>query len=918
MTLAPIAPTYRGIPSDELIEDFRLACTSRAMDDREISLQKQSRVFFQISGAGHEALLLGLARSLRPGYDWFFPYYRDSALMLGLGATPRQLLLQAVGSAEDPASGGRQMPAHWGDVGRNVVTQSSATGSQCLPAVGCAEASRYIVRRDLPGCTAQGDELTYVSLGEGATSEGEFWESLNTACRQHLPVLYVVADNGYAISVRAEDQAPAPVSELVAGFRGLAITPIDGRDYFESRTKGAAAIARVRAGEGPGLLHARVTRPYSHSAADTQSKYRSIEELADEVEHDPITLFEHELIEGGVLSTEEAAAIRAQANADVAAAARSALAAARPDPATVRDHLYELPDVGPEGDPGTTGDAVPFGEAIRRTLHERMAADERIRVFGEDVADAPETLLPTVEGKGGVFGTTAGLQRDFGAARCYNTPLAEANIVGRAVGQALRGLRPAPEIQFFDYVWPAMHQIRTEAATIRWRSNGAFSCPMVLRIPIGGYLTGGAIWHSQCGESIFTHIPGLLVAFPSRARDAAGLLRTAFEANDPVLFLEHKHLLRQPYTVDPFPDPSYRIPFGKAAVVRPGTDLTLVTYGATVQKCVVAAQQLDASVEIIDLRTLSPWDREAVAESVRKTHRAVVVHEDVLTSGFGAEVAAFIGDECFGDLEAPVRRVAAVDAWVGYEPTLENAILPQVDDIVAAAQSVLGRRPPSRRPPVAGPGDEVIPFNAIRRRTAEHMTRSLATSAHALISTECDFTAVDGERRAAGLTYLPYVLEAAACALRDFPRVNASVGDRELLIHPDVNIGIAVDLDHEGLVVPVIRHADRLDVAGLADAVADLAGRARTKRLTADDMAGGTFTVTNPGPAGTFLSTPVINQPQVAILSTDGVRKRPVERGGGIYVRPIGMLSLAFDHRAFDGAYAAAFVARVRELLEDG
>ena len=562
----PPTTTFRGLPIDEVLDDLRTAYVSRFLDDREIALQKQSRVFFQISGAGHEALLLGLARHLRPSYDWFFPYYRDRALLLGLGATPTEILLQAVGSADDPASGGRQMPCHWGHRTLNVVTQSSPTGSQCLPAVGCAEASRYISRRDLPGCRAFGDELTYVSLGEGATSEGEFWESLNTACTLALPILFVVADNGYAISVPASEQSPAPVAELVSGFRGLQVYPLDGCDYFEVRDQAPDIIAGVRAGLGPALIHARVTRPYSHSSADTQSKYRPPEELAAEIAGDPITQLEHALIAGGVITDEQAAELREEARQTVAAAARTALAAPRPDPATVTDHVTALPVVSAAAQQADQGDGevVALGEAIRRTLHEQMALDERIRVFGEDVGDAREAVLAQVDGKGGVFGTTAGLQRAFGIARAFNTPLAEANIVGRAIGQGLRGLRPVPEVQFFDYIWTAMQQIRSEAATIRWRSNGAFSCPMVLRVPIGGYLTGGAIWHSQSGESIFAHIPGLTVVMPSRAGDAVGLLRTALRAEDPVLFLEHKHLLRQPYTRDPFPTEGFPDP------LRPG------------------------------------------------------------------------------------------------------------------------------------------------------------------------------------------------------------------------------------------------------------------------------------------------------------------------------------------------------------
>ncbi len=679
---------HRGVALAEAVDDFRLACISRAIDDREITLRQQSRAFFQISGAGHEALLLAFARVLRAGYDWFFPYYRDRALVLGLGVTPLEILLQAVGSSDDPASGGRQMPCHWGDPERNIVTQSSATGSQCLSAIGCAEASRYIVRRELPGCVAHGDEVTYVSLGEGATSQGEFWESLNTACRLALPVLYLVADNGYAISTRSTDQAPAPISELVAGFRGLHITKLDGRDYFESRRESAQAVARVRAGEGPGLVHAIVTRPYSHSLSDDQKKYRSHAELEDEAEHDPIKVLEDELVGCGALTREQAAEIHVSAVALVAEAALQALEAPRPDPATVQDHVCapltvtEMP-AEPET-LGEQGEVVTFGETIRLTLHEQMALDERILVFGEDVADGDPHTLEEVPGKGGVFGITFGLQREFGQARCFNTPLAEANIVGRAIGGALRGLRPCPEIQFFDYIWTAMQQIKTEASTIRWRSNGTFSCPMVLRVPIGGYLTGGSIWHSQCGESIFAHIPGIHVVFPSRARDAAGLLRTAFRTEDPVLFLEHKHLYRQGYNRDPFPPSDWMLPFGRGTVMTAGSEVTIVTWGATVHRAVQAAHELDPDggrVEIIDLRTIVPWDHEIVANSVAKTGRVMVLHEDTLTAGFGGEIAAWIADECFEDLDAPVMRLAALDTVVAYEPTLEATILPQVADI---------------------------------------------------------------------------------------------------------------------------------------------------------------------------------------------------------------------------------------------
>ncbi len=679
---------------EEVLADFHLACVARAIDERELTLQKQNKVFFEISGAGHEALGLGLARSLRPGQDWFFPYYRDLALVLGLGVTPDAVLLQAVGSADDPSSGGRQMPSHWGDATLHVVTQSSPTGSQVPGAVGSAEATRYLADHPgLPGCSFHEGELTYVSLGEGACSEGEVWESLSAACRLSLPLLFVVADNGWAISVPARDQAPAPIDQLVSGFPGLQIYDLNGSDYFAVRRVGERATAWVRGGNGPALIHAKVPRPLSHSSQDTQAKYRAAEELAEEALNDPIRLLADALVGAGVLSIDEVADVRARAAAEVAAAAQRALAAARPDPASVAEHVVVVPPLE-ETEPATDGDPVNLVDAVNRALHELLAEDERIRVFGEDVADAPVDLLDRVEGKGGVFGLTKGLQRRFGTDRCFNTPIAEATIVGRAVGQAIRGLRPVPEIQFFDYIWPAMQQIKSEAATIRWRSNGAFTAPMVLRVPLGGYVAGGSIWHSQCGEAFFAHVPGLLIAMPSRASDAVGLLRAAFACDDPVLFLEHKHLFRQPYARDPYPGPHHVVPFGKGVCRRPGTDLTIVTWGATVERSLQAAARLEplgGSVEVLDLRTIVPWDQELVAESVARTHRLLVVHEDTLTGGFGAEIAAWAADALFDELEAPIRRVAALDTPVPYEPTLQHVVLPQVEDIAAAAAALIAR-----------------------------------------------------------------------------------------------------------------------------------------------------------------------------------------------------------------------------------
>jgi 2-oxoisovalerate dehydrogenase E1 component len=546
----------------------------------------------------------------------------------------------------------------------------------------------------MPQCEAASDEITYVSMGEGATSEGEFWESINAAVLMRLPMLFVIADNGYAISVSRREQSAAPISELLAGFRDLQVRCVDGTDYFASRRVVAEVVAQLRAGRGPALIHATVTRPHSHSSMDDQRRYRLADELELEGRLDPIDRLTSALRDAGVLTPAQLEAMQVEAAELVASAAQAALAAPRPTAADVTRNIVDLP-VFPEPaepDPARCGEPVMFGAAITKALEECMARDERVRVFGEDVADADPAVLEQVEGKGGVFGTTKGLQRRFGSDRCFNTPLSEASIVGRAIGQGIRGLRPSPEIQFFDYIWPAMQQLRSEAATTRWRSDGRFRVPMVLRAPIGGYLAGGAIWHSQSGESIFAHIPGLVVVMPSRARDAVGLLRAAFAAEDPVLFLEHKHLLRQRYTTDPYPPEDFVVPFGRGEVRRRGDDLTIVTWGATVQKSLTVAESLAAEgceIEVIDLRSIQPWDHDIVAESVKRSHRLLVVHEDTLTGGFGGEIAAWAADALFTDLDAPVTRVAALDCHVPYAPEIERVVLPQISDIETAARKVL-------------------------------------------------------------------------------------------------------------------------------------------------------------------------------------------------------------------------------------
>ena len=706
MANAAIRTDNPALTCPQRIALYRTIFASRRIDDREIIGKRQNKVFFQINGAGHEAVQAAAALCLRPGHDWFFLYYRDRALAYGLGVSALDMFLASVGAGSDPASGGRQMPSHWSDPRLNLFSTSSPTASQCLQAVGAAEA---ILRAEQGGLQARldiaSDEVVLVTLGDGSAAQGEFWESINSAVNLRLPVVFLIQDNGYAISTPTEVQYPgADAAALLRGWEPHGLLVLDGVDGLDPVASHAAmdqAVRHARARLGPALVRARVSRPYSHSLSDDEQHYKLPAQRDQEARTDPMVVYPARLVAEGDLTETGLGELQAEIQAEVDQAWAEAERAAPPAADSGLRHLYSetVDPTGPDFDTEADADA-PEGEAVPKTmidlinstLHAEMARDPTLLVFGQDVADASrEEILDQVKGKGGVFKATHGLQRAFGSHRVYNAPLAEATILGRAIGLAARGFKPIVEIQFFDYIWPAMQQIRDELATIRWRSNNHFKAPVVIRVPIGGYLNGGAIYHSQCGESVFTHIPGLRVVCPSRAVDAAGLLRTAIRCDDPVLFLEPKHLYRQTHNKGADPGPGFMIPFGKARIVRPGRDLSVITFGSTVHRAVQAARQAEAEgldVEILDLRSLNPYDWAAIAATVRRTRRVLVAHEDTLSWGYGAELAARIADELFFELDAPVRRLAAKDTWVAYHPDMEDRILPQPSDFLEAYRAL--------------------------------------------------------------------------------------------------------------------------------------------------------------------------------------------------------------------------------------
>jgi len=658
---------------ETLLGVFRSMVLARKLDEKMLTLLKQGKGFFHIGTSGHEAAQLGIALHARAGHDWTSPYYRDMTYCMALGITTRDVLLSHFSKADDISSGGRQMPEHFASPELRIFTPSSSVGAQFLPAVGLAAAARRHGE----------DAFVYASGGEGSTSQGAFPEALNWAAREKLPVLFHIQDNGYAISVPRDKQtAGASVYKTIQGFENLARCRVDGTDFFKTWAVAKAAVERLRRGDGPVCIVAEVVRLLPHSSSDSHAKYRSEEELAADLEFDPIVRFEHRLLDAGIATSEELDSVRADVKKEIDEEAKWAEAQPDPAPDTAEHHVFVDEDLGLEYEKTVpAGEPVVMVDAINHAMHEEMARDPRVLVYGEDVAG----------GKGGVFTVTRNLTAEFGEDRCFNAPLAENSIIGTAAGLAVGGFKPVIEIQFADYIWPGMQQLRNVVSSFRYRSNGRFACPVIIRVPVGGYIHGGP-YHSQNIEAIFGHTPGLKIAIPSTAADAKGLLKTAIRGLDPVLFLEHKWLYRQPIARTPEPDADYLLPFGKARTVQEGTDLTIVTYGAMVYKTMDAVRSLEkegASVEVIDIRTVVPLDMESVINSVRKTNRILVVHEDYEFLGLGAEICAQVADKAFEYLDAPARRVAGVFTPIPFADPLERAVLPNEGDVLDAAREIL-------------------------------------------------------------------------------------------------------------------------------------------------------------------------------------------------------------------------------------
>jgi len=670
-----VAKTFKGYSPANLRRIYSLMAVSRRLDDKMLILLRQGKAFFHIGCSGQEAAQVAAGENLKHGLDWSYPYYRDQAFVLTMGVTPQELLLQFLARRDDPSSAGRQMPQHYGHHEHLIVSQSSPTGTQFLQAVGTAMA----LQRDANG------GLVYVSAGDGTTSQGEFHEALNWASREKLPVLFHIEDNAYAISVpKTQQTAEGAIFDMVGGYKYLKRFAVDGTDFFAARDTFRAATRHIRSGKGPAIVISQVVRLLSHSSSDDQRKYRPPEEIAKDKARDPLLRFRETCLANRILSEKDFQKLDEEAAEIVSQAADWAEAQPEPDPAEAVTHIYfeDNQPSEPPTEPTSAGPEVVMVDAINHALREELERNEKLVIYGEDVADP----------KGGVFTATKGLSSAFGEERVFNSPLAEASIVGTAIGLAVAGYKPVVEIQFGDYIWPAMMQLRNELAPMRYRSAGTFSAPVVVRVPVGGYIHGG-LCHSQSIEGFFMHLPGVRIAYPSNAADAKGLLKTACRGQDPVLFLEHKGMYRQGFAKRPEPDADYLLPFGQAAVVQSGTDLTIVTYGMLVHKSQQAAKQLadeqGASIEIIDLRTLNPLDMETIGQSVAKTGKVLVAYEDTFTAGPGAEIAARIAQEFFEELDGPVTRIAAKDSPIPYSPVLEKVVLPQTEDILQAARELL-------------------------------------------------------------------------------------------------------------------------------------------------------------------------------------------------------------------------------------
>ncbi|MCH7762380.1 MAG: tungsten formylmethanofuran dehydrogenase [Candidatus Marinimicrobia bacterium] len=660
-----------GFMKKELLDVYRTMVTARRLDEKMLIMLKQGKSYFHIGSSGHEAAQLAAASVLRPGEDWVYPYYRDAALCLGLGMTPKEQLLCFLARKDDPNSGGRQMPQHYGHKELRIVSQSSATGTQFLQAVGTAMTRQWEKTK----------EIVYVSSGEGATSQGDFHEALNWASRTKLPILFHIEDNEYAISVHISEQTSGgSVYSMVAGYQNLARFDVDGTDYFETQLAFKKAAERARKGKGPSVIVSKVVRLLPHSASDDQRKYRSEKELVEDKAKDPIDRFENTCIKAKIISEKEFEKITKEVFEKINVEAEWAEGKPHPDAETAMDHIYSDNHSMNETALNTIADKIVMVDAINHALAEEMKANEKMVIYGQDIADP----------KGGVFTATKNLTKTYGNERVFNSPLAESSIIGTAIGLAVAGWKPVVEIQFGDYIWTAMMQLRNEVATMRYRSNNDWSCPMVIRVPVGGYIHG-ALYHSQSIDGIFIHIPGIYIAYPSSASDAKGLLKAACRMNDPVLFLEHKGLYRQGYCATPEPDENYILPFGKARIVQAGNEATIITWGAMVQKSIEAVAECNANgkVDIIDLRTLNPLDIDTIGASVAKTGKVVIVYEDTFTNGPGAEISAIIADNFFEHLDGPIKRVATKDSPIPYNWYLEEKILPQTSDIVSALTDLL-------------------------------------------------------------------------------------------------------------------------------------------------------------------------------------------------------------------------------------